>query len=209
MSFLETPRFPRPPTLGYRPKPRYSTTIIELGSGFEDRNQNWSRPLHDFECEIEHLEADVAEVLEWYHAMGADAVGFRFKDWLDYKSCRGHLTPAATDQPLVQITGLTYQLTKRYTIGARTQDRDIRKPVSSTILVADNGTPLTLGVGFTIDTATGIVTLAGTPTGPVTWGGEFDVPVRFEGDFAPELTFRDDADQFVVRVPFLLREIRV
>jgi uncharacterized protein (TIGR02217 family) len=209
MSFLETPRFPLPPALGVRVIPRYSTTKTARASGAEFRNRNWAEAQRVFEFDVEHLEADIAAILEYHHAVGGEHVGFRFKDWTDFKSCRGHLTPAPTDQPLVQISGLTYQLTKRYTAGALSSDRRIRKPVAGTITVADGGTPLTLGTGFTVDTTTGIVTLASAPSGAVTWGGEFDVPVRFDGDQPFELTFRDDSDAAVQAVRVVLLEIKL
>ena len=209
-TFLETPRFPRPPSLSYRSKPRYSNTHIERAGGQERTNINWSMPLHDFFCEIEHAEEDISEVLEFWHAVAGDGYGFRWKDWNDYKSCRGHLTPASTDQPLVLQAGspTVYQMVKRYTKGALTRTRTIHKPVSGTVLVADNGTLKTETTHYTVDYTTGLVSLLFAPVGTLTWGGEFDVPVRFEADVEFEMTFRGDDDTRVQRVPFTLHELR-
>lgn len=209
--FLETPRFPRPPSLSYRSRPQYSVTHVERAGGAERSNLNWAMPLHDYACEIEHAEEDISEVLEFWHAVGGTAHGFRFQDWNDYKSCRGHLTPAATDQPLQLVAGspAAYQMVKNYTKGVLTRTRTIRKPVSGTILVADNGVTKTPTTDYTVDYTTGLVTLLFTPVGALTWGGEFDVPVRFASDAEFEMTFRGDDGTRVQRVPFTLRERRL
>lgn len=211
-TFLESPRFPRPPSLGYRSKPRYSNTHTERAGGHERTNINWSMPLHVYYCEIEHAEEDISEVLEFWHAVCGDGYGFRWKDWNDYKSCRGHLTPAATDQPLqlsVEGSPTAYQFVKQYTKGVLTRTRPIRKPVAGTILIADNGVLKTETTDYSIDYSAGLVDLHFSPVGPLTWGGEFDVPVRFESDFEVELTFRGDDDTRSQRVPFTLRELRL
>ncbi len=192
MSFLETPVFPGCPSYGYVARPQYSTTIVRMANGREYRNRNWSRPLYRYEVTIGPRRQDeIQKLLEFFHAVGGEEEGFRFKDWADFKSCRVGDTPSRTDQPLVLTEGspaIFYQLTKRYTAGARTQDREIYKPVSGTILIADNGTLKTEATHYTIDYTTGIVELLFSPVGTLTWGGEFDVPVRFEGDFPLEIT---------------------
>jgi uncharacterized protein (TIGR02217 family) len=103
----------------------------------------------------------------------------------DYKSCHVNRDVAADDQPLVWVSGNTYQLTKRYAAGAQTRDRAARKPVQGTILIADDGVLKTETTHYTIDYTTGIVTLLFTPTstGDLSWGGEFDCAVRFDGPF--------------------------
>lgn len=209
--FLETPRFPLPPSLGYRVIPKYSVTAIERAGGIRRRNLNWTAPLHTFACEIEHADEDIATVLEFMHAVAGTAYAFRFKDWNDYKSCRPYQTAAATDQPLVLQAGspAAYQMVKQYTKGALTRTRPIQKPVTGTILVADNGVTKTPDTHYTVDYTTGLVTLLFAPVGALTWGGEFDVPVTFETEPEFELTFRDDDGTHVKRVPFMLREERV
>jgi uncharacterized protein (TIGR02217 family) len=206
MTFLETPTFPGCPSFGYTATPMYSVTVVRRASGHERRNANWSRPLYQYGVTVgPRAEADIQELLEFWHAVGGNAVGFRFKDWSDYKSCYVGDTPDPLDQPLVAVTGSPsgYQLTKRYTQGARSQDREIYKPVTGTIRVADNGTEKTITTDWTVDTTTGLVTLLFTPTGPLTWGGEFDVPVRFDGEFPVELTSHQ-----VESVAFTLMELR-
>ncbi len=209
--FLETPRFPLPPSLGYRVRPYISVERNQRASGRTRRNLNWSSPLHSFDCEIEHAEADIYEVLEFWHAVGGGAYAFRFKDWNDYKSCAPFETAAATDQPLQLVPGspAAYQMVKQYTKGALTRTRPIQKPVSGTILVADNGVTKESGTDYTVDYTTGLVSLLFSPVGPLTWGGEFDVPVTFADGTEFVLTFRGDDAMRVQRVPFTLNEERV
>jgi len=205
--FLESPVFPQCPSFGYSSEPMYSVTPIERASGTETRNRNWAFPLHRFNCTVgPRAEEDIAELLEFWHAVGGMAYGFRFSDGVDYKSCRIQEDVTATDGPLLVVAGESpevYQLTKRYTYGARTQDRPIYKPVSGTILIADNGTLKTEMTHYTIDYATGRVSLLFAPAGMLTWGGEFDVPVRFDSEFPVELI-----DRRIQSVSFVLRELR-
>src|SRR5574343_1001294 len=194
-SFLESPRFPACPKLGLVSEPNYSVSVTQTAGGWESRNRNWSRPLTRITITVgpgSNSAAEVQELLEFWHAGGGQATGFRYKDWSDFKSCRLAGTPSRTDQPLV-ATGdspETYQLTKRYTAGAQSQDRDIRKPVQSTILIADAGTLKTETTHYTVDYSTGIVTLLFAPAGALTWGGEFDIPVRFDSTFPGEQILR-------------------
>jgi uncharacterized protein (TIGR02217 family) len=184
--FIETPRFPSCPKFGHTSFPDYSVTPIRTASGWERRNANWDETLLRFEVTVgpgPDLIPEIQELIEFWHAVGGNEIGFRYKDPADYKSCYIGSEAASSDQPLVQITGATYQLTKRYTAGAQTRDRSIKKPVSGTILIEDDGVLKTETTHYTIDYTTGIVTLLFTPTstGDLAWGGEFDCAVRFDG----------------------------
>lgn len=205
--FLETPAFPQCPSFGYSSEPMYSVTPIERASGVETRNRNWAYPLHRFNCTVgPRAEEDVAELLEFWHAVGGMAYGFRFNDGVDNKSCRINETVSATDCPMTLDTSVSpdaYQLVKRYTFGARTQDRPIYKPIQGTILIADGGVLKTETTDYTVDYSTGLVTLLFSPAGALTWGGEFDVPVRFDSEFPVELV-----DRRIQSVSFTLKELR-
>jgi uncharacterized protein (TIGR02217 family) len=206
--FLESPRFPKCPSFGYTAEPRYSVTVVERSSGVERRNRNWSTPLHRFSCTVgPRAEDDISELLEFYHAVGGSAYGFRFRDGVDYKTSRIEEDVSSIDAPLILAAGISptsYQLTKRYTYGTRTQDRPIYKPVQGTILIADGGTLKAETTDYDIDYTTGLVTLNFSPAGAMTWGGEFDVPVRFDSEFPVELF-----DKRIQSVAFVLQEIRV
>lgn len=202
--FLETPRFPGCPRYGYVSEPMYSVTVVERASGVERRNRNWQYPRTRITLTVGPSEGGdpaIQELLRFWHAVGGNAIGFRVKDYADYKSCDVGETPASTDQPLVLQAGspTVYQLIKRYTYGALSQDRPIYKPVNGTILLADNGTLKTENTHYTVDYTSGLVTLAFTPAGTLTWGGEFDLPMRFDGPFPVELvSYRVQAVSFAL-----------
>lgn len=207
--FLETPRFPSCPSFGFVSEPMYAVSIVERAGGAETRNRSWSRPLHRYTATVgPRVEAEIAQALEFFHAVGGRAYGFRFKDPVDYLSCHVGTTPTAADQPLLLRTDVSpdaYQLVKRYTAGILVQEREIYKPVVDTLLIADNGTPLVENTDYTVDYTTGLVSMLITPTGPLTWGGEFDVPVRFDSEFPVEvLNLRIQSASFTLRE---LREI--
>lgn len=205
--FLESPAFPGCPNFGYTSQADFSVSIIRKAGGQEERNANWSRSLQVITVTVgPRMEDEIQELLEFWQAVGGQFCGFRFKDYADFKSGRVGETPTRTDQPLVATTDSpqAYQLTKRYTAGARSQDRAIYKPVQGTILIADNGALKTEGVDYSIDYTTGLVDLAFTPAGALTWGGEFDIPVRFASDFPIELVSRE-----IESVQFVLQELRI
>jgi uncharacterized protein (TIGR02217 family) len=207
--FLETPRFPACPKYGVMSEPEYSVTIVRTAGGLERRNRNWSRPLTKITITVgpgPRADDEVQELLEFWHAVGGSAIGFRYQDTADYKSCRVGETASSVDQPLTLVAGSPtgYQLTKRYTFGARYQDRPIYKPVQGTILLADNGTLKTETTHYTVDYTTGIVSLLFTPAGTLTWGGEFDIPCRFDSGFPVE-----QVSHRIQAVSFALQEIRM
>lgn len=206
--FLESPRFPGCPSFGFVSEPMYLVSVIERVSGLENRNRIWSRPLYRYVATLgPRVEADVQEALEFYHAVGGRAYGFRFKDPVDYLSCRVGEVPTATDQPLGDVAGgspAAHRLVKEYSFGSLTQSREIYKPVSGTIMIADNGTQKTEGADYTIDYTTGEVTLLFSPAGTLTWGGEFDVPVRFDSEFPIEVQ-----NMRIQSASFTLKELRI
>jgi uncharacterized protein (TIGR02217 family) len=137
-----------------------------------------------------------------WHALGGTFAGFRFKDYVDFKSCAVNLEVDDTDAPLVFVAGSVYQLVKRYQFGALIQDREITKPVQGTILLADASTPKTEGSDWTLDYITGEVTINFSPS-LLTWGGEFDVPCRFASEFPVQIL-----DKQIQSVAFVIEELR-
>lgn len=188
-TFIESPRFPDDISYGSRGGPAYNTTVIVVDSGAESRNQRWSYPRHEYDVAygINTL-AKLEDLLHFFHVVAGRAIGFRFKDWMDYKSCDRSATPAQEDVSIGTGDGTEddFQLVKTYTQGAYTRTRKILKPVSGTLLVAVAASAKQEGVHYDVDYATGIVTFkAGNiPTNgqAVTAGFEFDVPVRFDTD---------------------------
>jgi len=184
MAFHEV-RFPDNISRGARGGPERRTQIVELASGYEERNASWasSRRRYDVAYGIRRAD-DLAAVVAFFEARNGRLHGFRYKDWADYKSGLPSQAITATDQQIATGTGIlkTFQLAKRYVSGAQSWTRTIAKPVAGTVRVA-------LGMveqmsGWTFDTTTGVVTFTIAPgNGVVVRAGfEFDVPVRFDTD---------------------------
>ena len=182
MSFHEV-RFPAAISFGSSGGVERRTEITELVSGFEERNSPWaqSRRRYDAGLGVRSLD-DLADVLAFFEARHGQLFGFRWKDWLDHRSCSPSGTVAATDQVLGG-TGSVRQLVKRYEDAAGSYVRTISKPEFGTVKVAVDGLELIEGADFTVDTTTGAITLSSDPgAAQVTAGYEFDVPVRFDVD---------------------------
>jgi len=165
--------------------PERKTEIVTLGSGFEERNGVWasSRRRYDVGSGVKTL-ADLHETIAFFEARMGRLYAFRFKDFLDFKSCAPLAEVSPADQPIATGDGTTktFQLTKTYASGPSAWTRAIKKPVTGTLRVALAG--VEQSSGWSVDTATGLVTFASAPAPgtAITAGFEFDVPVRFDTD---------------------------
>ncbi|MFN3273438.1 MAG: TIGR02217 family protein, partial [Paracoccus sp. (in: a-proteobacteria)] len=120
----------------------------------------------------------------FFEARNGRLHSFRFKDWGDHKSCLPSGTPSPNDQAIGTGDGRTtaFQLVKHYASGAQSWTRAIAKPVTGTVRIALGG--IEQLSGWSVDTATGVVTFSAAPGSglAITAGFEFDVPVRFDTD---------------------------
>lgn len=186
MSFHEV-RFPADLSFGALGGPERRTDVVELTSGFEERNSPWahSRRRYDAGLGLRGLD-DIEALLAFFEARHGQLYGFRWKDWADYRSCKrsGRATP--TDQVIAQGDGATraFQLVKNYRSGGAAYARPITKPVAGTVLAAVQDVEMREGVHFQIDLTTGVITFEEPPLAgvEVSAGFEFDVPVRFATD---------------------------
>lgn len=164
--------------------PVRKTEIVTLGSGHEQRNAVWagSRRSFDVGSGVRNLD-DLSTVIAFFEARRGRLVGFRFRDFTDWKSC----APGAGVSPLDQAIGsgdgaaTVFALSKTYASGAGSWARAIAKPVEGSVRLAVAGVENT---DFTCDAATGLVTFASAPANGVviTAGFEFDCAVRFDSD---------------------------
>ncbi len=186
MSFHEV-RFPANLSFGSQGGPERRTEIVTLANGFEERNTPWSasRRRYDAGFGMRSL-ADIETLIAFFEARQGQLYAFRWKDWADYRSGGPTVPPSAVDQILGTGDGerTVFALTKTYRSGDQTYIREIRKPVAGTVRIAVSGAELAQDAGFTVDPATGDVTLSAAPAidAVVTAGFEFDVPVRFDTD---------------------------
>lgn len=177
MSFIET-RLSDRVAFSFQAIPYYSTQIVQLENGKEQRNINWTRAKRRFQALWQNFtKAQFAVLAATFHAVRGSGYAFRFKDWTDYQATLESLgnTPGANSAPV--------QLIKTYTFGAQSIVRTITKPVSGTVTVYQNG----IAKAGTLDTTTGLFTPTTnwTAAQPLTWTGEFDVAVRFASDEMP------------------------
>ena len=186
MSFHEV-LFPVDIALNSEGGPTRKTDIVALVSGHEERNSPWAGSRRSFNAGygVKSI-ADIEDVISFFEARHGRLYGFRFRDPFDFKSCRVVESPAPEDQLIGTGDGseTAFQLVKRYVSGAASYVRDIKKPVTGSVRVAVDGVEKTEGADFTVDDASGVVTLASAPgVGvSVTAGFLFDTPVRFDSD---------------------------
>ena len=150
--------------------PEYNTRVVPLKSGVTRRNSQWAFPLDRFAVIYNLLKpVDRELVVKAFRACRGRAVGFRFKDPLDY---------TAQQEPLgVAAGGLeSMQLKKTYQFGPVDEIRIVSKPVTAQIYA--DGSPIT----STVSTVTGIAEFTAAAGQVITWSGEFDKPVCFSDD---------------------------
>jgi len=158
---------------GFSGGPEYSTLIVPLDNGREQRNRRWLYPKNRYSAQYLNLSPEAQdEVLNAFHAAVGRLNAFRFKDWNDYKAEAEPLAPSiGTSTPI--------QLVKTYVMGSEATTRLIQAPVAGAV-IKRNGVAVT----GTLDTTTGLFTpSAPWASGTYTWDGEFDVWVRFDSDY--------------------------
>lgn len=154
MSFLETPRFPDRISQNMEVSISWSTRVVLLASGYEQRNIEWSAARARYNIGTAIKSADeLKEIIAWIRATQGRGHGFRIKDPTDYQ------TTAADDDGYIGTGGVgdgtpTGQLYKVYVTGALSEARLISKPVSGQVVFYLDGNLITP----TLDTTTGIAT---------------------------------------------------
>jgi uncharacterized protein (TIGR02217 family) len=178
--------------------PRFNTTITQVSSAAEHRNQNWLNPLHAFKASgAVRCHDQLEDLLDHWMVMRGPLYTFPMQDPLDFASRRlqkANLAPtiAGTDQVLGIADGInrTFQLVKKYERAGESYTRPITLPIVESVIVMinaidsdDSGSP---GGPYTVD----IVRESGEvifdhapPNGTIiTAGFLFDVQVRFLAD---------------------------
>ena len=186
MAFAEV-RFPASLSFGSVGGPERRTEVVTLANGFEERNAPWahSRRRYDAGLGLRSLD-DVEALIAFFEARQGELIGFRWKDWGDFKSCLPSAEMTAFDQTIGagNDVAAVFPLRKTYASGGVAYFRPILKPVAGTVRVAVGGDPLQEGIEYFVDTATGLVRFSYAPVmgALVTAGFEFDTPVRFDID---------------------------
>lgn len=180
--------------------PMFKTTVLELSSGFEKRNIDWSQTrgewdvgyglLNKFEQAAGDL--DINELTAFFYTQEGRAHSFRFKDWADFAI--GNFSDPVNDHQDIGLgddARVDFQAFKRYISGATTYDRTITKLLSNLVVLLDNVVQI-ITTDYTVNLNTGVITFVTAPastggTGPggeevVAIATEFDNHVRFDTD---------------------------
>lgn len=182
MSGFHEVLFPLSLALGATGGPERRTDIVTLGSGRETRNTPWAQGRRRYEIGggVHELDA-LHDLIAFFEARRGRLHGFRFRDFLDWKSCAPGAAPSPFDQPIGIGDGAAtaFALIKTYGESVRA----IAKPVAGSVRIAVDGVELDGGT-FTVDAATGLATLDAAPDAAavVSAGFLFDTPVRFDAD---------------------------
>jgi len=207
MSFYEI-QFPDNISYGSSGGPGFSTTIVGLDTGAEQRVSRWSkaRRKYDVSYGVKTYQ-DLQDVIKFYMAVKGAAYGFRYKDWLDFTTAIDGRSDYTDDSALVPLfsnnteldmeDNMYIQLQKRYqltqidgsgdtTVVIRNITKPVRKQSFSRVRIAisdDGGITFTNipSGNYSVNETTGIVTYMDTlePGWTVFGSCEFDVPVRF------------------------------
>jgi uncharacterized protein (TIGR02217 family) len=170
-------QFPTDVSYGVTGGPEFSTDIFTSSSGFEQRNINWVavRNRYNLAPSIKSQQ-QLQQLTSFFRLCRGKAIGFRFKDWLDYK---------IENQQIAISDGEVYdfQLIKSYVFADHLEVRSILKPVAGTVKIYIDGKE----IFPKIEVHSGLVKFKSPPKkgAIISVDAEFDMPVRFDIDHLP------------------------
>lgn len=179
MDFVEV-RFPTDIAYGASGGGVFNTDITTSYTGYEQRNINWDKAKASYTISLANKsKTEIQNVIAFFYARHGKAVGFRFKDWMDFEAENQYI--GTGDNIKKQ-----FQLVKIYESGGIEYKRTITKPVRDTVKIYINNILLEEELDYTLNYTTGIITFDDNniPTNNdlITADFEFDVPVRFDSD---------------------------
>lgn len=173
-------RFPTDISYGSTGGPEYNTEVLITTTGCEHRAPKWHTPKMRFNASpgIKN-QRQMSEILAFFRVCKGRQLGFRYKDWTDFK---------AQNEQVKIIDKHTLQLIKTYNLSDKIKDeRIITKPVINTVKIYVSGQKLEQS-DFSVDYTTGLITLTQEiilNNTEVTADFEFDIPARFDTDYLP------------------------
>ncbi|QLK50598.1 TIGR02217 family protein [Ehrlichia ruminantium] len=178
MTFYET-RFPEDISYGSTGGPEFTTSIIETNNGYEYRKINISYPRNKYNIMYSvKSEEELLKLINFFYIHKGKAIGFRFKDWADYKTIQQKIGIGDNHQT-------TFQLIKTYKVDQFSYIRTIAKPVINTVKIYYNDS--IKNNGFSVNLSNGQIKFDIAPKDGIEIFAdyEFDVPVRFDSDYLP------------------------
>lgn len=142
----------------------YAVNIVTTSGGQEYRSLIHPFPVRKFDISYLLDNANTySELMGVYHRAHGKYAGFRARCYDEWSSNGATSVPTAFDQPMTLVSTGVYQLIKRYgtnkSAGASGYAyREIKKPVSGTVLVAIGATVIAQSGGWSVDTTAGKVT---------------------------------------------------
>lgn len=156
----------------------FNTIIVQHAGGYETPDSQWqdARGRWNLSQAIKKTGA-AAEARDYFYMARARFHHWPMRDWTDWNCARASGRAVATGAS-------TFQLSKVYGDDPSFEYvRPLYLPIAGTVQAWRNGAGLTLGVGFTVDTATGIVTLASPISGDtIECAFDFYCRCRFDTD---------------------------
>lgn len=192
---------------GTRGGPMASRMVTKTTAGFVKQQFNWSRPLHQYDAMFgvrTEVQFEALRAFMYVVFFEGPYEGFLYKDWGDYRFTK-------TTSSLTLITGVTWQMNRTYTVGAKVFARKIVKPRANIIIYRMRGAVESIA-SATYDTATGIVTMTAHIAGDTySMEGEFDVPVMFKDDNAfTQIAFNNGGIELLPELgSVMLEELRL
>ena len=185
MSFHDV-RLPDDIERGASGGPRFNTTILQVDSGQERRNINWSLPLAGWDVGYGiRTKVLYEEVRSFFYLRQGRAFGFRFKDWSDYELVRDPDLPFDSLPMTFTVQEPRKSLVKVYRdVSGSEFRRPITYPVVRTMVLYNRNGTMIPRSDWTWDAQKYEIELIGITgtTADVTVSCEFDIPVRFDTD---------------------------
>lgn len=171
------PRFPAQLAYGATGGPGFSTDVVLLAAGQEQRNVNWAEALCRWDVgSVNRTFEQIMLLVEFFHAATRGQEGlFLFRDFTDDTFDNALGTGDGTQT--------TWHLVKRYVVGPYTRERRLTHPVEDTVSVRLDGA---LVSGWSLDEG-GLLTFTTAPGAGVvvSASGAFEVVCRFVQDHLP------------------------
>ena len=199
-NFIEM-RFPIDVSYGSFGGPEYNTEVLLTTNGCEYRGIKWNIPKMRFNIApgIKN-DRQMSEIVSLFRVCKGRCIGFRYKDWSDYK---------VVQEQVKTVNQNTLQLIKTYSVTPEIlEQRIITKPVLNTVRIYVAGIPLAADE-FIVDYTVGIITLKNEITDQnvvITADFEFDIPVRFDTDYLP-ITIEDKSFFSLPEIPIVETKI--
>lgn len=172
------------PAYGWQGGPNIDVLIRTLQNRHERRNRRGALVMHTFTLPFQNIRdpAYLQYIKSAYMAMGGPHHSFLVKDYSDFQHGFG---PEFEPMQFGIGDGTTtvFQLTKTYSFGSASYERDITKPLAGHKVFVDG-----VDFGDMASLTTGEVDFGSSPPADgqvLTWSGEFRVPVRFADFYLP------------------------